>query len=51
MSSWLIGVTGLIYAGVALDQYLKGNRPMAIVYAGYAFSNIGLLIIAGRPAA
>lgn len=46
MSAWLIALTGLIYAGVAVEQYLKGNMPLAVVYIGYAFSNIGLYVIA-----
>ena len=46
MSSWLIALTGLIYAGVAVEQGLTGNLPMAIVYSGYAFSNIGLYLLA-----
>jgi hypothetical protein len=42
MSVWLVAVTGLIYAYIALEQGLKGNAAMSVVYAGYAFSNIGL---------
>jgi hypothetical protein len=46
MSSWLIAVTGTIYGVVALEQYFKGNIPMTVVYSGYAFSNIGLYLLA-----
>lgn len=42
MSGWLIAITGLMYAAVAVDQALKGGSAMAMVYAGYAFANIGL---------
>ena len=42
MSSWLIALTGLIYAYVALEQGLKGNMGMCMAYMGYAFANIGL---------
>ena len=42
MSSWLIIVTGLIYAYIGVEQGFKGNLPMAITYAGYALGNIGL---------
>ena len=42
MSTWLIVVTGLIYAYVAIEQGIMGNIAMAIVYAGYSFSNVGL---------
>lgn len=48
MSGWLIALTGLIYGFVALEQGLKANWPMTIVYAGYAFSNIGLYVLAGK---
>jgi hypothetical protein len=46
MSAPLIIVTGLIYAYVAIEQAIKGNVQMAIVYSGYAFSNIGLYLLA-----
>lgn len=42
MSPWLIALTGLIYAYIAVDQFFKGAGAMCVVYAGYAFSNIGL---------
>lgn len=42
MSGWLIGLTGLIYTYVFVDQFLRGNSAMGIAYLGYAFSNIGL---------
>jgi hypothetical protein len=42
MSGWLIGLTGLIYTYVFIDQLFKGNMGMGLAYAGYAFSNIGL---------
>jgi hypothetical protein len=48
MSSWLIIVTGLIYGYIALEQGIKGNMPMAIVYGGYSFSNVGLYILASK---
>lgn len=46
MSGWLIALTGLIYAAVALEQAFKGNWAMCIVYAGYAFANVGLYYLA-----
>ncbi len=39
-------LVGVIYAYVAVDQYLSGNSGMAIAYAGYSFSNIGLWMLA-----
>ena len=44
MSAWLIIATGVIYAYVSVEQVLKGNTSMGIVYAGYSFSNIGLYL-------
>ena len=46
MSGWLIAITGLIYAYVAIEQGVKGNIGLAIAYTGYAFSNIGLYLLA-----
>lgn len=46
MSGHLIVITGLIYAYVAAEQVAKGNTGMAIAYAGYAFSNAGLWMLA-----
>ena len=48
MSSWLIIVTGLIYAYIAVEQAFKGNPYMAVVYTGYAFSNVGLYMLATK---
>ena len=48
MSSWLIIVTGLIYAYIAAEQGLKGNTSLLIIYSGYAFSNVGLYIMATK---
>jgi hypothetical protein len=48
MSSWLIIVTGVIYTYIAAEQGLKGNLGMAICYAGYAFGNVGLYLMATK---
>jgi hypothetical protein len=48
MSSWLIVVTGLIYAYISVEQGIKGNGSMCVVYAGYAFSNVGLYFLATK---
>lgn len=42
MSAWLIAAVGFVYLAVAVENYTKGNVPMAITFAGYAFSNVGL---------
>lgn len=43
MSVGLIAITGVIYLGVALDQLLKGEHGMAVVYLGYAVANAGFM--------
>lgn len=48
MSGWLILFTGAIYAYVSIEQAFKGNYGMTIAYAGYAFSNIGLYLLATK---
>jgi hypothetical protein len=42
MSSHLIAVVGVIYAVISIDQFMRSSPEMGIVYAGYAFSNVGL---------
>ena len=46
MSAWLIAAVGLVYASISVDNFLKGNASMGIVFAGYAFSNVGLYLLA-----
>jgi hypothetical protein len=48
MSGWLVIVTGLIYAIVAIEQLTKNNMPMFVVYSGYAFSNMGLWFLVAK---
>lgn len=48
MSAWLIIVTGMIYAYIAVEQGLKGNISLFIIYSGYAFSNVGLYLMATK---
>jgi hypothetical protein len=46
VSSWLIILTGLIYAYIGIEQGAKGNLPMAVVYISYSTANIGLYLMA-----
>jgi hypothetical protein len=46
VSSWLIILTGAIYAYIAGEQVYKGNVWLAVIYSGYAFSNVGLYMLA-----
>lgn len=43
MSAALIALVTLAYLGVAVDQLLKGNQPMALVWLGYAIANVGFI--------
>lgn len=45
MSSLLLIIVTIIYAVVCLDQLIKGNPSLAVVYFGYTVANIGLMII------
>lgn len=51
MSAWLVALTGAIYAYIAVEQAIKGNWSMCIVYAGYAFANVGLYMAVKPPVA
>lgn len=44
MSAWLVVLVALIYIAVAIDLVLKQNITLAMVFLGYAFSNIGLYL-------
>lgn len=48
MSGGLILLVMLIYSWVAIAEFVKGNFGMTIVFAGYAFSNVGLAWIASK---
>jgi hypothetical protein len=44
MSATLIGLTALIYCGVAISELLEGHHGMALVFFAYALANIGLIL-------
>lgn len=46
MSAWLIALVGLIYAYIAVERMYIGDVPTSIIFCGYAFSNIGLYLLA-----
>jgi hypothetical protein len=48
MSAWLIAFTGCVYLYVSIEQLYRGNVGMFIAYLGYAFSNIGLYLLASK---
>lgn len=45
MSPALVAFVGLLYAYIAAEQFYLQNPSMGVVYAGYAFSNIGLWLL------
>jgi hypothetical protein len=45
MSSWGIAIVGVIYAGIAADQFFRGFPQLGIVFGGYALSNVGLWML------
>jgi hypothetical protein len=46
MSGLLIAIVGAIYVGIAVDQLTQGNLGLAVMYAGYAFANVGAWMLA-----
>lgn len=44
MNSYLIAAVGLVYLWVSVTQLVRRDYGMAIVFGGYAFSNIGLMM-------
>ena len=42
MSTWLIILTGLIYAYVGAEQAWNNNYPMSLMNFSYAMANVGL---------
>lgn len=45
MSGWLIASVGIVYGLVAIEQLIKGHYALAVVWAGYCFSQWGLLYV------
>lgn len=46
MSGWLILTIGAVYLIVAADLASQGKLPMALTFAAYAVSNVGLYLAA-----
>jgi hypothetical protein len=45
MSTWLVVLVTFIYAYVSIEQYIKGDLSLAIVYLGYTVANLGLIVV------
>lgn len=48
MSAWLIAAVGVAYAVVAADLVRHGSYWQALIFFGYAVSNIGLWKLAAE---
>lgn len=48
MSTALLLIVTGIYVWVAAGFLLAGNWPLGITYAGYAFANVGLVMMVGK---
>jgi hypothetical protein len=44
MSSTLIAIIGVIYLGVCVDLFFKGDTGLSIAFLGYAIGNVGLYL-------
>jgi hypothetical protein len=44
--NYLIIIIGFVYFCIGITQLMKGSVPNFIIYTGYAFSNIGLYMLA-----
>jgi hypothetical protein len=42
MANWLVVAVGLVYAYISLDQFFKNNMGVALMFFGYALSNVGI---------
>lgn len=43
MSAWLTGVVTLIYMLVAFNEMYQGRPGIALMFAGYALANLGII--------
>jgi hypothetical protein len=44
-SIWLIGAVGICYGIVSIEQAIRGNLALSVIWGGYCFSQWGLLWI------
>ena len=43
-SHFIVGLVGIGYLTVGIEQWIRGNTGPAIMWIGYAFSQIGLFM-------
>lgn len=46
MSKTLILAVGAVYLAIAVDQWIKGEKGMALAWLGYSLANCGLAMAA-----
>lgn len=44
MSAWLLSVVSLLYAGTAVDLWLRDNHALSVAFAAYAIANVCLIL-------
>lgn len=48
MSTWLIGLVGIIYLIVSVDLYRQGKGDLALMFMGYAIAQAGVWLAATK---
>lgn len=48
MSSWLIGIIGIVYLIVAGDLYRNGKSYLALMFLGYSIAQVGIWLEASK---
>lgn len=48
MPFWLLLVVTAIYAWVSVDLFRSGQLAMAVMYCGYAFANVGAIMLVDK---
>ena len=46
MAPWLILAVGVVYLAIAADLVMSDKEALALAFAGYAVSNVGLYMAA-----
>jgi len=44
MSTWLVGLIGLVYLYIGVEQFIKGANGTGLMFLGYALANVGLIM-------
>lgn len=44
MSVWLVGLIGIVYMYIGIEQFLHGKTGTGIMFMGYALANVGLIL-------